>query len=192
MVSVGFEPRTSQLRDLRSNGLTHLTTAPHIRSAMFSQFPGWWKEKQCYGERRRTTTPDTIDRPHSYPTTQKQWPGTNNYWRYVMQYTVKLFKHISHSALYIIMWTLMFPVWQVLVATKFYHFLKLKFSQYPSIHTNTSPSLQTCHGRLAWKTSRCACTLGGSRFWLVESTFFGDHVSLRLHREFSLKFNLSN
>ena len=45
------------------------------------------------------------------------------------------------------------------------------------------------HGRLAWKTSWCACALGGSRFWLVESTLFGDHVSLRLHREFSLKFN---
>ena len=50
----------------------------------------------------------------------------------------------------------------------------------------------SCHGRLAWKTSRCACALSGSRFWLVESTLFGDHVSLRLHREFSLKFNLSN
>ncbi len=35
----------------------------------------------------------------------------------------------------------------------------------------------SCHGRLAWKTSRCACALGGSRFWLVESTLFGDHVS---------------
>ena len=32
----------------------------------------------------------------------------------------------------------------------------------------------------------------GSRVRLVESTLFGDHVSLRLHREFSLKFNLSN
>ena len=50
----------------------------------------------------------------------------------------------------------------------------------------------SCHVRLAWKTSRCACALGGSRFWLVESILFGDHVSLRLHREFSLKFNLSN
>ena len=50
----------------------------------------------------------------------------------------------------------------------------------------------SCHGRLAWKTSWCACALGGSRFWLVESTLFGHHVSLRLHREFSLKFNLSN
>ena len=50
----------------------------------------------------------------------------------------------------------------------------------------------SCHGRLAWKTSRCVCALGGSRFWLVESTLFGDHVSLRVHREFSLKFNLSN
>ena len=50
----------------------------------------------------------------------------------------------------------------------------------------------SCHGRLAWKTSRCACALGGSHFWLVESTLFEDHVSLRLHREFSLKFNLSN
>ncbi len=48
------------------------------------------------------------------------------------------------------------------------------------------------HGRRAWKTSGCACALDGSRFWLVESTLFGDHVSLRLHREFSLKFNLSN
>ena len=47
------------------------------------------------------------------------------------------------------------------------------------------------HGRLAWKTSRCACALGGSRFWLVESTLFGDPVSLRLHREFSLKFNFN-
>ncbi len=50
----------------------------------------------------------------------------------------------------------------------------------------------SCHDRLAWKTSQCAWALGGSRFWLVESTLFGDHVSLRLHREFSLKFNLSN
>ena len=48
------------------------------------------------------------------------------------------------------------------------------------------------HGRRAWKTSRCACALGGSRVRLVESTLFGNHVSLRLHREFSLKFNLSN
>ncbi len=44
------------------------------------------------------------------------------------------------------------------------------------------------HGRRAWKTSRCACALNGSSFWLVESTLFGDHVSLGLHREFSLKF----
>ena len=36
------------------------------------------------------------------------------------------------------------------------------------------------------------CALDGSRVRLVESTLFGDHVSLRLHREFSLKFNLSN
>ena len=50
----------------------------------------------------------------------------------------------------------------------------------------------SCHGRLALKTSRCACALGGNRFWLVESTLFGDHVSLRLHRELSLNFNLSN
>ena len=50
----------------------------------------------------------------------------------------------------------------------------------------------SCHGRRAWKTSRCACALDGSRLWLVESTLFGDHVSLRLHRKFSLKFNLSN
>ena len=50
----------------------------------------------------------------------------------------------------------------------------------------------SCHGRLVWKTSRCASALGGSRLWLVESTLFGDNVSLRLHREFSLKFNLSN
>ena len=28
--------------------------------------------------------------------------------------------------------------------------------------------------------------------WFVESTLFGDHVSLRLHWEFSLKFNLFN
>ena len=50
----------------------------------------------------------------------------------------------------------------------------------------------SCHGRSAWKTSRCVCALAGSRFWLVESTLFGDHVSLRLLREFSLKFNLFN
>ena len=48
------------------------------------------------------------------------------------------------------------------------------------------------YGRRAWKTSRCACALDGSRVRLVESTLFGDHVSLRFHREFSLKFNLSN
>ena len=48
------------------------------------------------------------------------------------------------------------------------------------------------HGRRAWKTSRCACALARSRFWLVESTLLGDHVSLRLHREFILKFNLFN
>ena len=50
----------------------------------------------------------------------------------------------------------------------------------------------SCHDRRAWKTSRCGCALSGSRFWLVESTLFGDYVSLRLHREFSLKFNLFN
>ncbi len=38
-----------------------------------------------------------------------------------------------------------------------------------------------CHSRRAWKTSRFACAHGGSRYWLVESTLFGDHVSLRLH-----------
>ena len=48
----------------------------------------------------------------------------------------------------------------------------------------------SCYVNRAGKTSRCACALAGSRFWLVESTLFGDHVSLRLHREFSLKFNL--
>ena len=48
------------------------------------------------------------------------------------------------------------------------------------------------HGRRAWKTSRCACALDGSRVRLVESTLFGDHVSLRFHRKFCLKFNLSN
>ncbi len=46
-------------------------------------------------------------------------------------------------------------------------------------------------GRRAWKTSRCACALDGSRVRLVESTLFGDYVSLRLHREFSLNMNLS-
>ena len=50
----------------------------------------------------------------------------------------------------------------------------------------------SCHGRRVWKMSRCAWALAGSRFGLVESTLFGDHVSLRLHREFSLKFNLFN
>ena len=50
----------------------------------------------------------------------------------------------------------------------------------------------SCHGRLAWKTSWCVCALGESRFWLVESTLFGDHVSFRLQREFSLQFNLPN
>ena len=33
-----------------------------------------------------------------------------------------------------------------------------------------------CHGRRAWKTSREACASAGSRFWLVESILFGDHV----------------
>ena len=48
------------------------------------------------------------------------------------------------------------------------------------------------HGMRAWTTSRCACALAGSRFWLVESTLFGDHVSLRLHWSFSLTFKLFN
>ena len=34
------------------------------------------------------------------------------------------------------------------------------------------------HGRRAWKTSRCACALDGSRVRLVESTLFGDHVTV--------------
>ena len=57
----------------------------------------------------------------------------------------------------------------------------------------------SCHGKRAWKTlagSRFwlveSCALTGSRFWLVESNLFGGHVSLRLHWEFSLKFNLFN
>ena len=50
----------------------------------------------------------------------------------------------------------------------------------------------SCYGNGAWKTSQCACALAGSRFWLVESTLFGDHVSLRLHREFSQKFYMFN
>ena len=49
-----------------------------------------------------------------------------------------------------------------------------------------------CHARRAWKTSRCARALAGSRVWLVESILFRDHVSLCLHWEFSLKFNLFN
>ncbi len=47
-----------------------------------------------------------------------------------------------------------------------------------------------CRGRRAWTTSQYARTFAGSRFWLVESMLFGDHVSLRLNWEFSLKFNL--
>ena len=39
----------------------------------------------------------------------------------------------------------------------------------------------TFHGRRAWKTSQSARASRGSRFWLVESIIFGDHVSLRLH-----------
>ena len=50
----------------------------------------------------------------------------------------------------------------------------------------TSPSHR------AWKASREARVSVGSRFWLVESILFGDHVSLRLHWLFSLKSNLSN
>ena len=50
----------------------------------------------------------------------------------------------------------------------------------------------SCRGRRAWKMSRCVGALARSRFWLVESTVFGDHASLRLHWEFSLKFNLFN
>ena len=50
----------------------------------------------------------------------------------------------------------------------------------------------SCHGRRAWKSSRCACALAGSRFWLIESTLFREHVTLRLRGEFSLKFNLFN
>ncbi len=45
----------------------------------------------------------------------------------------------------------------------------------------------SCYGRRAWKTSRCAYALAGSRFWLVESTLFGDHVSLHLHWLFKPK-----
>ena len=56
--------------------------------------------------------------------------------------------------------------------------------------TNWATALH--NGMRASKASRCACALGGSRFWLVESTLFGDHVSLRLHWEFSQKFNLLN
>ncbi len=47
----------------------------------------------------------------------------------------------------------------------------------------------SCYGRRVWRTSRCACALTGSRCWLVEPTLSGDHVSLSLHWEFSLKFN---
>ena len=65
-----------------------------------------------------------------------------------------------------------------------------------SVMINMLPKLSnftiSCHGRRAWKTSRCACALAGSCFWLVESSLFWDHVSLRLHRKFSLKFNLFN
>ena len=49
-----------------------------------------------------------------------------------------------------------------------------------------------CRGRRAWKTSQYARAFAGSRFWLVESTIFGDHVSLRLHWEISLKLNFFN
>ena len=49
-----------------------------------------------------------------------------------------------------------------------------------------------CRSRRAWKTSNCACAFAGNRLWLVESTLFGDHVSLRLHWEFSLKFNINS
>ena len=48
----------------------------------------------------------------------------------------------------------------------------------------------SCYGNRAWKTSPCACTLAYSLLWLVESTLFVNHVSIRLHREFSLKFIL--
>ena len=47
-----------------------------------------------------------------------------------------------------------------------------------------------CNG--AWKTSRFSCAYTGSRYWLVESTLFGDHVSLRLHWQFSLQFSSFN
>ena len=47
----------------------------------------------------------------------------------------------------------------------------------------------SCYDRRAWKTSRCACALAGSHFWLVESNLFGDHVSLRLHRDDSAPAN---
>ena len=49
-----------------------------------------------------------------------------------------------------------------------------------------------CRGRRAWKTIHCAHAFAGSRFWLVESTLFGDDVSLRLHWECILKVNLFN
>ena len=44
----------------------------------------------------------------------------------------------------------------------------------------------------AWKTSRFACAHTGSRYWLVESTLFAEHVSLRLHWQFRLKFSSFN
>ncbi len=39
----------------------------------------------------------------------------------------------------------------------------------------------TFHGRRTWKTSQSARASGGSRFRLVESIIFGDHVSLLIH-----------
>ena len=49
-----------------------------------------------------------------------------------------------------------------------------------------------CHGRSAWKPSQCARATTGRRVWLVESILLREHVSLRLHWECSLKYNLFN
>ena len=49
-----------------------------------------------------------------------------------------------------------------------------------------------CHCRRAWNRSHYARALAASSFWLVDCTLFGDHISLRLHWEFSLKFKLFN
>ncbi len=56
----------------------------------------------------------------------------------------------------------------------------------------SSPSLAIAGEPEKRHATRAHSQASGSCFWLVESALFGDHVSLRLPWEFSVKFNLFN